>query len=78
MGIKLLTKLLLCCKGYLFLSSQDCLREIQDFLKKHMDFVFLLLGITIGLTVTVSVLLHFGPERHDPVRQKYTKLAPRS
>lgn len=68
MGIKPPTKLLLCCKGYLFLSFQDCLREIQDFLKKHMDFVFSLLGIAIGFTVTVSVLSCFGPERQNPVR----------
>lgn len=49
---------------------QDCLQEIQDFLKKHMDFVFSLLGIAIGFTVTVSVLSHFSPERQDPVRRK--------
>lgn len=68
------TKLLLCCKGYLFLSSQDCLRKIQDFLKKHMDFVFSLLGIAIAFTVTLSVFSHFGPERQDPVRKKYPKV----
>ncbi|RLW10129.1 hypothetical protein DV515_00002442 [Chloebia gouldiae] len=39
--------------------GQDCLREIQDFLKKHMDFVFLLLGITIGLTVYGMFLTSF-------------------
>lgn len=76
MGIKPPTKLLLCCEGCLFLSSQDCLQEIQDFLKKHMDFVFSLLGIAIGFTVTMSVLSHFGSERQDPVRKKYPKLPP--
>ncbi|XP_050831637.1 tetraspanin-32 isoform X1 [Serinus canaria] len=39
--------------------GQDCLREIQDFLKKHMDFVFSLLGITIGLTVYGMFLTSF-------------------
>ncbi|XP_053802824.1 tetraspanin-32 isoform X3 [Vidua chalybeata] len=37
----------------------DCLQEIQDFLKKHMDFVFLLLGITIGFTVYGMFLTSF-------------------
>lgn len=78
MGIKPRPELLLCCKGCLFLFSQDCLQEIQDFLKKHMDFVFSLLGIAIGFTVTASVLSHFGPEGQDPVRKKYPKLAPQN
>ncbi|XP_002198106.5 tetraspanin-32 [Taeniopygia guttata] len=39
--------------------GQDCLQEIQDFLKKHMDFVFLLLGITIGFTVYGMFLTSF-------------------
>ncbi|XP_015487687.1 tetraspanin-32 isoform X6 [Parus major] len=37
----------------------DCLREIQDFLKKHMDFVFSLLGIAIGFTVYGMILTSF-------------------
>jgi len=48
------------------LSSQDCLQEIQDFLKKHMVFVSTLLGVTIGLTVVMSVPLHFGLKRQAP------------
>ncbi|NXF57736.1 TSN32 protein, partial [Ciccaba nigrolineata] len=32
-------------------AGQDCLQEIQDFLKKHMDFVSTILGVTIGFTV---------------------------
>ncbi|KFP69740.1 Tetraspanin-32, partial [Acanthisitta chloris] len=39
--------------------GQDCLQEILDFLKKHMDFVFLLLGITIGFTVYGMILTSF-------------------
>ncbi|XP_015487686.1 tetraspanin-32 isoform X5 [Parus major] len=39
--------------------GQDCLREIQDFLKKHMDFVFSLLGIAIGFTVYGMILTSF-------------------
>ncbi|XP_039584304.1 tetraspanin-32 [Passer montanus] len=39
--------------------GQDCLREIQDFLKKHMDFVFSLLGIAIGFTVYGMFLTSF-------------------
>ncbi|XP_035748749.1 tetraspanin-32 isoform X3 [Egretta garzetta] len=37
----------------------DCLQEIQDFLKKHMDFVSTLLGITIGFTVYGMILTSF-------------------
>ncbi|KFW70249.1 Tetraspanin-32, partial [Pygoscelis adeliae] len=40
-----------CPSGQVRDAGQDCLREIQDFLKKHMDFVSMLLGITIGFTV---------------------------
>ncbi|KFO85796.1 Tetraspanin-32, partial [Buceros rhinoceros silvestris] len=40
-------------------AGQDCLREIQDFLKKHMVFVFALLGISIGFTVYGMVLTSF-------------------
>ncbi|NXF16942.1 TSN32 protein, partial [Rhodinocichla rosea] len=39
--------------------GQDCLQEIQDFLKKHMDFVFSLLGIAIGFTVYGMFLTSF-------------------
>ncbi|KAM6254377.1 tetraspanin-32 isoform 5-T5 [Spheniscus humboldti] len=39
-----------CPSGQMHDVGQDCLREIQDFLKKHMDFVSMLLGITIGFT----------------------------
>ncbi|NXP15922.1 TSN32 protein, partial [Thinocorus orbignyianus] len=31
--------------------GQDCLQEIRDFLKKHMDFISIPLGITIGFMV---------------------------
>ncbi|NWI85949.1 TSN32 protein, partial [Pitta sordida] len=48
-----------CPPGLVHNAGQDCLQEIQDFLKKHMDSVFLLLGIAIGFTVIASVLLHF-------------------
>ncbi|XP_035748748.1 tetraspanin-32 isoform X2 [Egretta garzetta] len=40
-------------------AGQDCLQEIQDFLKKHMDFVSTLLGITIGFTVYGMILTSF-------------------
>uniref|UniRef100_A0A663EV60 Tetraspanin 32 n=1 Tax=Aquila chrysaetos chrysaetos TaxID=223781 RepID=A0A663EV60_AQUCH len=40
-------------------SSQDCLREIHDFLKKHMDFVSTLLGVTIGFMVYGMILTSF-------------------
>uniref|UniRef100_A0A8C3KD51 Tetraspanin 32 n=1 Tax=Calidris pygmaea TaxID=425635 RepID=A0A8C3KD51_9CHAR len=53
-------------------SSQDCLQEIRGFLKKHMDFFSILLGITIGFTVAMSVPSHLDPERQA------SKLAPRS
>ncbi|NXE18651.1 TSN32 protein, partial [Ardeotis kori] len=39
--------------------GQDCLREIQDFLRKHMGFVSTLLGITIGFTVYGMILTSF-------------------
>ncbi|KFV54459.1 Tetraspanin-32, partial [Tyto alba] len=32
-------------------AGQDCLREIQDFLKKHMNFVSTILAVTIGFMV---------------------------
>uniref|UniRef100_A0A8C4V0Q7 Tetraspanin 32 n=1 Tax=Falco tinnunculus TaxID=100819 RepID=A0A8C4V0Q7_FALTI len=37
----------------------DCLQEIQDFLKKHMDFVSTLLAITIAFTVYGMILTSF-------------------
>uniref|UniRef100_A0A8C6NCD7 Uncharacterized protein n=1 Tax=Melopsittacus undulatus TaxID=13146 RepID=A0A8C6NCD7_MELUD len=40
-------------------AGQDCLLEIQFFLKKHMDFVTTLLGITIGFTVYGMILTSF-------------------
>ncbi|NXG77927.1 TSN32 protein, partial [Baryphthengus martii] len=40
-----------CPPGQAHGAGQDCLREIQRFLKKHMDFVFMLLGVTVGFTV---------------------------
>ncbi|XP_009460827.1 PREDICTED: tetraspanin-32 [Nipponia nippon] len=40
-------------------AGQDCLQQIQDFLKKHMDFVFTLLGITIGFTIYGMILTSF-------------------
>uniref|UniRef100_A0A8C3KH37 Tetraspanin 32 n=1 Tax=Calidris pygmaea TaxID=425635 RepID=A0A8C3KH37_9CHAR len=40
-------------------SSQDCLQEIRGFLKKHMDFFSILLGITIGFTVYGMILTSF-------------------
>ncbi|XP_040984888.1 tetraspanin-32 isoform X2 [Aquila chrysaetos chrysaetos] len=40
-------------------AEQDCLREIHDFLKKHMDFVSTLLGVTIGFMVYGMILTSF-------------------
>ncbi|NWI24193.1 TSN32 protein, partial [Sula dactylatra] len=40
-------------------AGQDCLKQIQDFLKKHMDFVSTLLGVTIGFTVYGMILTSF-------------------
>ncbi|XP_074740792.1 tetraspanin-32 isoform X2 [Strix uralensis] len=40
-------------------AGQDCLQEIQDFLKKHMDFVSTILGVTIGFTVYGMILTSF-------------------
>ncbi|XP_071415592.1 tetraspanin-32 isoform X1 [Pithys albifrons albifrons] len=39
--------------------GQDCLQVIQFFLKKHMDLVFSLLGITIGFMVYGMILTSF-------------------
>ncbi|NXD76178.1 TSN32 protein, partial [Halcyon senegalensis] len=48
-------------------AGQDCLREIQNFLKKHMELVSTLLGVTIGFTIYGMILtsflwfsIHFG------------------
>ncbi|NXJ61091.1 TSN32 protein, partial [Rostratula benghalensis] len=40
-------------------AGQDCLQEIRNFLKKHMDFVSIPLGITIGFTVYGMILTSF-------------------
>ncbi|XP_054132279.1 tetraspanin-32 [Melozone crissalis] len=48
-----------CPPDQLHSEGQDCLQEIQDFLKKHMDFVFSLLGIAIGFTVYGMFLTSF-------------------
>ncbi|NXJ34145.1 TSN32 protein, partial [Ciconia maguari] len=45
-----------CPSGQVHDVGKDCLQEIQDFLKKHMDFVFTLLGITIGFMVYGMIL----------------------
>ncbi|KAM9372875.1 tetraspanin-32 [Phaethornis superciliosus] len=48
-----------CPSGQVQGAGQDCLQEIQDFLKKHLDFVSTLLGITIGFTVYGMLLTSF-------------------
>ncbi|XP_030337177.1 tetraspanin-32 [Strigops habroptila] len=48
-----------CPPGQAHDAGQDCLREIQFFLKKHMDFVTTLLGIAIGFTVYGMILTSF-------------------
>ncbi|NWR93461.1 TSN32 protein, partial [Furnarius figulus] len=48
-----------CPPGQVHDAEQDCLQVIQDFLKKHMDFVFSILGITIGFTVYGMILTSF-------------------
>ncbi|NXS93576.1 TSN32 protein, partial [Jacana jacana] len=40
-------------------AGQDCLQEIQNFLKKHMEFISIPLGITIGFTVYGMILTSF-------------------
>ncbi|NXC51063.1 TSN32 protein, partial [Penelope pileata] len=40
-------------------ARQDCLQEMQDFLKKHLGFFSTLLGITIGFTVYGMALTSF-------------------
>ncbi|NXI48418.1 TSN32 protein, partial [Galbula dea] len=40
-------------------AGQDCLQEIQGFLKKHMDFISTLLGVTIAFTVYGMILTSF-------------------
>ncbi|NWU63328.1 TSN32 protein, partial [Pterocles burchelli] len=40
-------------------ARQDCLQEIQVFLRKHMSFVSTLLGVTIGFTVYGMILTSF-------------------
>ncbi|NXO51717.1 TSN32 protein, partial [Aramus guarauna] len=48
-----------CPPGQVRDAGQDCLRKIQDFLKKYMDFVSTLLGITIGFMVYGMILTSF-------------------
>ncbi|XP_027507076.1 tetraspanin-32 [Corapipo altera] len=48
-----------CPPGQVHSAGQNCLQEIQDFLKKHMDFVFSLLGVAIGFTVYGMILTSF-------------------
>ncbi|NWW99897.1 TSN32 protein, partial [Caloenas nicobarica] len=40
-----------CPSGQIHNAVQDCLQEIRNFLRKHMDFVSTLLGVTIGFMV---------------------------
>ncbi|XP_065695648.1 tetraspanin-32 [Patagioenas fasciata] len=40
-------------------AGQDCLQEIRDFLRKHMDFISTLLGVTIGFMVYGMILTSF-------------------
>ncbi|KAK2523311.1 Tspan32 [Columba guinea] len=44
-----------CPSGQIRNAGQDCLQEIRDFLRKHMDFISTLLGVTIGFMVAMSV-----------------------
>ncbi|XP_064308588.1 tetraspanin-32 [Phalacrocorax carbo] len=48
-----------CPSSQVHSAGQDCLKEIQVFLKKHMDFVSTLLGITIGFTAYGMILTSF-------------------
>ncbi|NXL42860.1 TSN32 protein, partial [Podilymbus podiceps] len=48
-----------CPPGHTHDVGQDCLREIRGFLQKHMDFVSVLLGVTIGFTVYGMILTSF-------------------
>ncbi|KFQ36228.1 Tetraspanin-32, partial [Mesitornis unicolor] len=48
-----------CPSGQIHSAGQDCLQEIQAILKKHMDFVFMLLGVTIIFTVYGMILTSF-------------------
>ncbi|XP_068004422.1 tetraspanin-32 isoform X2 [Melanerpes formicivorus] len=48
-----------CPPGQAWGAGQDCLQEIQHFLKKHMDFVSTLLGITIAFMVYGMILTSF-------------------
>ncbi|XP_054246356.1 tetraspanin-32 isoform X2 [Indicator indicator] len=49
----------LCPPGQAWDAGQDCLRGIQHFLRKHMDFVSTLLGITIAFMVYGMILTSF-------------------
>ncbi|XP_054682048.1 tetraspanin-32 isoform X2 [Grus americana] len=48
-----------CPPGEVRDTGQDCLQKIQDFLKKHTDFVSTLLGITISFMVYGMILTSF-------------------
>ncbi|NWW75227.1 TSN32 protein, partial [Climacteris rufus] len=48
-----------CPPGQVRDAGQDCLQEIQDFLKKRMDFVSSILGVAIGFTVYGMILTSF-------------------
>ncbi|NXG57035.1 TSN32 protein, partial [Hemiprocne comata] len=49
----------MCPSGPVHNAGQDCLQEIQDFLKKHLVFVSTLLGVTIGFTIYGMILTSF-------------------
>ncbi|XP_065492654.1 tetraspanin-32 [Caloenas nicobarica] len=48
-----------CPSGQIHNAVQDCLQEIRNFLRKHMDFVSTLLGVTIGFMVYGMILTSF-------------------
>ncbi|KAK2519737.1 Tspan32 [Columba livia] len=48
-----------CPSGQIRSAGQDCLQEIRDFLRKHMDFISTLLGVTIGFMVYGMILTSF-------------------
>nr|XP_005312435.1 tetraspanin-32 [Chrysemys picta bellii] len=48
-----------CPSEHMGTAREDCLQEIQDFLKKHMDFVSALLIITICFMVYGMILTSF-------------------
>ncbi|XP_068800924.1 tetraspanin-32 isoform X2 [Struthio camelus] len=48
-----------CPLGHAETAEEDCLQEIRDFLKKHMDFVSALLAVTICFMVYGMILTSF-------------------